>query len=197
MRRLIQALLLPLSLIASGAAQPAEAAESDALVAWNALREGGHVVLMRHAQTEAGIGDPPGFALEDCRTQRNLSADGRKDARQIGQAFRDRGINVSQVRSSRWCRCLDTARLAFATVEPEPALDSMFREEASRGKHKLDALKAIIAGRPAHGNLVLVTHSQNIIALTGVSLGSGEMLVVKPLAAGLQQVGVIAVPRSR
>jgi hypothetical protein len=79
---------------------------------WSSLREGtGYVVLLRHAQTTPGTGDPPGFKLEDCSTQRNLSEAGRTQARQIGQAIRDRKILIAQVFSSQYCRCLETARL--------------------------------------------------------------------------------------
>ena len=80
---------------------------------WDALRGGGLVMLIRHAATEPGLGDPPGFRVEDCATQRNLSEAGRAEARLIGAAFRHRGIPVHRVLSSRWCRCLETGRLAF------------------------------------------------------------------------------------
>ena len=75
------------------------------------------VVLMRHARTVPGVGDPPGYRLDDCRTQRNLSEEGRADARRIGQQLRALGLQPQVVRSSRWCRCLDTAREAFGRVE--------------------------------------------------------------------------------
>ena len=102
--------------------------------AWQALRDGGTVALFRHARAP-GTGDPPQFRLEDCSTQRNLSAEGRRQAQAIGEQFRARQIPVEQVLSSRWCRALDTARLAFGSLtEPFPPLDSFFagrdREEA-------------------------------------------------------------------
>jgi hypothetical protein len=114
-----QVLALVLALLAG----PAGATEA----AWQALRGGGVVALMRHARAP-GVGDPPGFRLEDCATQRNLSAEGRDQARRIGEAFRAQGVAVARVLSSRWCRALDTARLAFGTVEPFPPLDSFFSE---------------------------------------------------------------------
>jgi hypothetical protein len=82
---------------------------------WNLPKAGGQVVVIRHSSTEPGIGDPPGFRLDDCSTQRNLSAAGREEARRIGAAFRDRGVPVGRVLSSRWCRSLETTLLAFAT----------------------------------------------------------------------------------
>jgi hypothetical protein len=96
---------------------------------WARLQSGGYIVLLRHAVTEPGVDDPPNFTLGDCSTQRNLSEQGRADAARIGQAFRNHGVAVDAVLSSRWCRCIDTARLAFGRVTPTPYLDSMFGEE--------------------------------------------------------------------
>lgn len=165
--------------------QPVLAEDASDEAVWNALKAGGHVVLIRHAITESGIGDPPGFTLGDCRTQRNLSAEGRTDARRIGEAFRKREIPVSDVLSSRWCRCLDTARLAFGKATPATMLDSMFRDnDPERKEEKIRAVKETVERRTMPGNLVLVTHNQNIQALTGVSPSSGEMVVVLPEAGG-------------
>lgn len=93
---------------------------------WSLLQQGdrGYVVMMRHALAP-GTGDPPNFRLEDCSTQRNLSAQGRAQARRIGEAFRRRGIKVARVLSSQWCRCLETARLMnLGAVEPFAPLNS-------------------------------------------------------------------------
>ena len=84
---------------------------------WALLEAGGHVALLRHAITTAGVGDPPGMRLDDCRTQRNLTEEGRRHARQVGEAFRARGVAVEQVLSSPWCRCIETARLVFGAHE--------------------------------------------------------------------------------
>ena len=80
---------------------------------WAKLKAGGNVLLIRHASTESGLGDPPGFKLGDCTTQRNLNDEGRAQARRIGEWFSARGLKPARVRSSPWCRCLDTAALAF------------------------------------------------------------------------------------
>ena len=94
----------------------AACAETDEAALWAALREGGHVALMRHA-IAPGVGDPAGFRLDDCTTQRKLSAQGRAQARAIGERFRANGIATAAVFSSQWCRCLDTAReLALGEV---------------------------------------------------------------------------------
>jgi broad specificity phosphatase PhoE len=181
-------LLLALLGAHSIAAEPAE----DAL--WQQLRGAGVTVLMRHAATDPGIGDPPGFALGQCATQRNLSDRGRRDARAIGDAFRRHGVHPGAVWSSRWCRCLDTARLAFGRAEPEPGLDSMFSDDASDSAAKLDALRARLAGRRATAPLVLVTHDVNVRTLTGRSLAPGEMLLTILRNGKLEPIGRLAVP---
>ena len=121
----------PFLALLAGTSLPLGAAPNDAAL-WQRLRGGGHVLLMRHAATDPGIGDPPGFVLERCASQRNLSDAGRRDARRIGDALRRRGIPIGEVLSSRWCRCLDTARLVFGRADPAPMLDSMFRDEDAR-----------------------------------------------------------------
>lgn len=160
---------------------PATAGAADAL--WALLKGGGQVVVMRHASTEPGLGDPPGFRLDDCTTQRNLSAVGREEARRLGVAFRARGVPLGRVLSSRWCRCLETARLAFGRVEPWPPLDSFF-DERSRGPEQTRAARALAGERPAEDNLILVTHQVNIGALTGVFPASGEMVILTPQGGG-------------
>lgn len=161
---------------------------------WQALQKGGHVVLIRHAITESGIGDPPEFRLEDCRTQRNLSAQGRSDARRIGEAFRRHGVPIADVLSSRWCRCLDTAKLAFGKATPAPMLDSMFNDKEKPEVEKLREFRAFVAKPPTNGNLIMVTHQYNIQAFADVSPTSGEMVVLKPESGGMKLVGRLTVP---
>ena len=162
-------------------ALPAPAAASDAV--WSLLRGGGQVVLLRHGTTTPGVGDPPGFRLEDCATQRNLSEEGRSESRRIGAAFRARSVPVSQVLSSPWCRCLETARLAFGRAEPWTALNNLFGNR-SREAEQVAAMRERVSQRPADGNLVLVTHGSTIQALTGQSVAMGEFLVATPEDGG-------------
>jgi phosphohistidine phosphatase SixA len=162
---------------------------------WQTLKDGGHVVLIRHAITEAGIGDPPEFKLGDCRTQRNLSEQGRTDAKRIGEAFRSRGIPIADVLSSRWCRCLDTAHLAFGKARPSAMLDSMFNDGNTPREAKLDEFRAAVAKPPTRGNLILVTHQVNIQEFAGVSPASGEMVVLKTESGRLKLVGRMTVPK--
>jgi phosphohistidine phosphatase SixA len=164
---------------------PVASSSNEAL--WALLQEGGQVVVIRHALTEPGVGDPPGFRLDDCQTQRNLSAVGREEAKRIGAAFQTRGVPIGQVLSSRWCRCLETARLAFDTVEPWPPLDSFFNDR-SRETEQTNAVRQRASERPAAGNLILVTHQVNISALTGIFPAVGEMVILTPQGDGTFRV---------
>jgi len=176
-----------LALLLALLAGPAGASEA----AWQALRGGGVVALLRHARAP-GVGDPAGFRLEDCATQRNLSAEGRDQARRIGEAFRAQGVAVARVLSSRWCRALDTARLAFGTVEPFPPLDSFFseREQAPQQTQQVHQTVAEWGGRA--GVLALVTHQVNITALTRLNPAEGEVIVLRPAPGrGFEVVGSV------
>lgn len=172
----------------------AHAAAPDEAALWQALRAGGATVLMRHAATDPGIGDPPGFTLDQCATQRNLSDAGRADARAIGAAFARNKVAPGAVWSSRWCRCLDTARLAFGSATPEASLDSMFHDEGRQAASKLRDLRARLAARRDTTPLVLVTHDVNIRALTGQSLAPGEMLLFTQRGGKIAVLGTIGVP---
>ncbi|WP_458526573.1 histidine phosphatase family protein [Onishia taeanensis] len=178
---LLALLFLAWPLFAQAQAQ-AQAQDSDT-DAWAALARGGHVALMRHALAP-GTGDPAGFSRDDCTTQRNLSAEGRAQARAIGERFRERGIEVHEVRSSRWCRCLDTAHLlGLGEVIPTPALDSFFRDRDA-AERQTGETRALIEAWSGKGPLILVTHQVNITALTGVYPRSGEILVLSTEEVG-------------
>ena len=160
---------------------------------WAALREGNAIALMRHA-TAPGTGDPQGFVLDDCATQRNLSNEGRAQARAIGERFRARGINQAEVSASRWCRALETAELlGLGEVTPLPALDSFFGAR-ELGPARSDEVLAFLAGREGDRPLVLVTHQVNVTALTGVFPRSGEVVVARPADDGLEVLGTLPPP---
>jgi broad specificity phosphatase PhoE len=160
--------------------------------AWAALRAGGHVLIVRHAQTEPGVGDPPNFARGDCATQRNLSERGREQARAMGQRVREAGVAIGPVLSSAWCRCLDTAQLAFGTAEAYAPLDSFFGARTGEPAQTA-ALRERIRSFAGPGTLALVTHQVNISALTGEHPAMGEAFVLAPGGpAGFRLVGRIA-----
>lgn len=157
-------------------AVPARA--DDAL--WALLEKGGQVVLVRHGLTTPGVGDPPGFKPGDCATQRNLVDEGRHEAQRLGAALRARNVPVERVLSSPWCRCIETARIAFGS-EPaiDEALSNLFDHSANRDL-QVAAFRKLVAGAPKQGNLFLVTHGSTTAAFTGINQGTAEMVIVTP-----------------
>ncbi|RZU98731.1 histidine phosphatase family protein [Spiribacter vilamensis] len=150
---------------------------------FQALRDGGHVLLLRHA-IAPGFGDPTGFELDDCATQRNLSAEGREQARAIGERLRAEGLGDAAVYTSEWCRGRETAEeMALTEPQPHPGLNSFFQNREKRDEivaELRDLLGALANGPPA----VLVTHGVSIRAVTGQGVRSGEGVVVRPEADG-------------
>jgi len=162
---------------------PAAQAET----AWEALRQPGAVAIMRHA-VAPGTGDPAGFDLGDCGTQRNLDARGRDQARRIGEALRENGIEFDRVLSSQWCRCLETAELlGLGPVEEFPALNSFFAERSTRESQTREALE-FLANLPDDARVMLVTHQVNIAALAGRAVSSGEVFVIDITPEGRVEV---------
>jgi len=177
-RRAIFAILLGLCT----AADTASADEAE--TAWTALRAGRHVAPMRHTEAPGGVGDPPGFRLDDCATQRNLSAKGRADAARIGARLRSELIAVERIVSSQWCRCMDTATLLeLGPVETEPTFGNVvvLREQATS---LIAGARAVIDKWAGSGILLVVTHGANIRALTGIAPASGEIVVVRSGSGG-------------
>jgi broad specificity phosphatase PhoE len=138
---------------------------------------------MRHTVTTPGAGDPPGMRLDDCSTQRNLTDEGRRHARRIGEEFRSRAVPVEGVLSSPWCRCLETARLAFGKAETFEPLSNLFGRPENR-ERQVRELRTIAAATRGPANLVLVSHGSTILALTGVGPATGEMVIVTPQGGG-------------
>ena len=171
---------------------PSAAPATEAL--WSQLKKGGQIVLMRHAVTTPGVGDPPGFRLDDCVTQRNLTDAGREEAKRVGAAFRLRGIAVERVLTSPWCRCIETANLAFGKAEISTALSNLFTHPENRDRQVREMRELVDI--PRAGNRVWVSHGATIAALTGVSLATAEMLIVTPQQrGGFVVLGRLSVPQ--
>ena len=160
-----------------GAARAAEA--DDELLAL--LRQGGVVVALRHALAP-GTFDPPEFKLGDCRTQRNLNDEGRAHARRVGTWFRAHQLVPGAVRSSQWCRCRDTATLAFGAAKDWTALNSVLAVRENEPAQSA-ALRAAVARMPPGRFEVWVTHQGNIGALVGESAAPGDAVVLRHDAA--------------
>ena len=156
-------------------AQPErKAAAAELLRLW---RQSGGALLIRHAATESGLGDPAGFTLGQCRTQRNLSDAGKQASQVFGAWLQAQNFKPDAVLSSQWCRCQDTARLAFGQFEDWPALNSTFAgqgDPAAQQKALLARLRVLPQGRTE----VWVTHQVNMTGLTGAYPSMGEGFLV-------------------
>jgi len=179
--------MLRRSLLAIGLATPTLTWSQDELLP--RLQAGGCVVAFRHALAP-GTYDPPNFRLGDCSTQRNLSDEGRVQARRIGEWFRARQFLPVRVRSSPWCRCVDTAQLAFGTAEPWAALGSPRAGTESTNDRSLAELRAALAdaGRQRGRFEVWVSHMFVLNDLTSASTASGEGLLLDLAPDGAPRV---------
>jgi len=160
--------------------------QSQALV--TALRQGGYVILLRNGAGDKAQKDAASVNLADCGTQRNLSKEGRMEARTMGQSIDTLQIPVSKVLSSPYCRSMDTGRLAFGRPEASEALT--YVPDNEEGKRKAAAgLKPLLSIAPSAGtNTVLISHSTNIQATLGFVPEEGEAIVLKPGKAGSYQM---------
>jgi phosphohistidine phosphatase SixA len=188
LRSLAGVALLALAPLAAAADEPA---------AWDALRRDGAVALVRHAEAP-GVGDPPGWKLGDCATQRNLGEAGRAQARALGEKLRARRIVVARVLASPWCRTVDTATLIGAgPVRHEATFSNAFVLSERRAELTAGA-RALIARWRGPGTLVVVTHGENIAALTGRSPATAELVVVASGSDGaVREVGAVLTPVPR
>ena len=193
LRRATLAAILALAPIAIASAQTADTIEK----AWSALAGDGVVLIVRHA-IAPGSSDPPGFRLEDCATQRNLSAEGRAQAERLGAVLRSRGVRITKVMSSPWCRTIDTARLmGFIDIEVNDALWNLVHNPPDRDE-KVARARSLIRNWRGPGVLMLLTHGSTAQAVTGASYTrEGGSLVVQPdpeAPLGMRVVGPLPPP---
>ena len=142
-----------------------------------ALRRGGVVLAFRHARAP-GTFDPPGMRLDRCETQRNLDETGRAQARALGEALRAAGLRPARVRSSPWCRCLDTARLAFGEADAWDPLGSPSGREAGWREAALAALRDALAQVGPGRYEAWSTHMFVLSDLAGLDVAPAEALVL-------------------
>ena len=145
---------------------------------WAEAKEGDRIILIRHALAPGG-GDPPGFKINDCKTQRNLNKVGIEQSKAIGKLFKKNKIPVDKVLSSQWCRCKDTAKYAFKSYFEFSALNSTFQSSFAKNEPKqLKQLRTFVNNWDGDGgNLVLITHYSIITAITNAVPSSGEIVI--------------------
>ena len=143
----------------------------------NQLEDGGKLIFIRHAYAP-GNGDPAGFNLNDCSTQRNLSDDGRKQAQRIGEFFNKNKIEIDKVLSSEWCRCKETAKIAFKNYSTNSFLNSFYSSKFSKNKDKqVKAFNYYIKNLESKKNIIFITHYVFISEVLNYGPSSGEIVV--------------------
>ena len=146
---------------------------------WKPAQDGNKIILIRHSLAP-GSGDPIGFSLDNCKTQRNLNKEGIKQSKEIGYLFEKNQIKIDLVLSSQWCRCKDTAKYAFKKYKEFSALNSTFQSPYDKNAEKqIKELKNYIQDwNGKGGNLIPVTHYVIITAITDANPRSGEIVII-------------------
>jgi phosphohistidine phosphatase SixA len=143
----------------------------------NQLEEGGKLIFIRHAYAPGG-GDPDDFNLNDCSTQRNLNEEGRDQAKYIGEFFKKNKIKIDKVLSSEWCRCKETAEIAFKDFSTNSFLNSFYSPKFAKNKQKqIKMLNNYVKKFTSDKNLILVTHYVLISEVLDYAPSSGEIVV--------------------
>lgn len=165
--------------------------------AWDALRRDGAIALVRHADAP-GVGDPQGWKLDDCRTQRNLDDAGRAQARALGAKLQAERIPVRRLLASPWCRTTETATLlGIGPVQAEPAFSNAF-VLSDRNAELAAGARAVLGRWRGPGTLLVVTHGENIRALVGRSPATAELVVVAIGTDGsVREIGAVPTPPPR
>ena len=145
---------------------------------WKSAQNGNKIIFIRHALAPGG-GDPTGFKIDDCKTQRNLNQVGIEQSKRIGELFKENKVPIDQVLSSQWCRCKDTAKYAFEKFKEFSALNSTFQSPYDKNEpSQLKEIKNFIKKWDGKGkNLILITHYSIITAITNAVPRSGEIIV--------------------
>jgi len=159
---------------------------------WSTLKEGGKVVLMRHAPVERGpnSGDP----LQrdpSCQKEKNLSDQGKEYAELVGQQFKEHEVPVSKVLHSPYCRTTATAQIAFGTAQPAQYLSLLEVFGPDEAAKQTETLNQIIGSFRGEGNLVLITHEPNIMAVSFELIKHLDALVFDPQGEEFEELGVI------
>ena len=145
---------------------------------WDEARKGNKVILIRHSLAPGG-GDPAGFKIGDCKTQRNLNKAGIEQSKKIGKIFKGNKIPIDIVLSSEWCRCKDTAFHAFGKFKEFSALNSTFSTPYNKNEpRQIKEIEKYLMNWEGEGkNLILVTHYSVITAITNAAPSSGEIVI--------------------
>jgi phosphohistidine phosphatase SixA len=183
-RRALAASAAGLAAAAVASAGAESATTADPTLA-RAMQRGGLVLVMRHAATDFSKPDQDPVVLSDCRTQRNLNAQGRADARTIERGVRRLRLRIGNVFASSFCRTKETARLAFGRFRiSQPLLNTIDAVHDVSWRRQIRAARRLLGTQPVPGMLTaLVTHGSVVGDTTGQTLEEGETLVFRPLGS--------------
>jgi len=159
---------------------------------WSIPQEGNKIILIRHASAPGG-GDPEGFKINDCRTQRNLDQTGIEQSKNIGQLFKKKNIPVDKVLTSQWCRCQDTAKYAFKKYEVFSGLNSIFQKPFDLNEEKqIKEIKEYVKKWKSNGgNLIMITHYSIITKVTNSTPSSGEIVITDKNFKVLERISTL------
>ena len=159
---------------------------------WAIPQEGNKIILIRHASAPGG-GDPDGFKINDCSTQRNLDEIGIKQSKKIGELFKKKLIPIDKVLSSQWCRCKDTARYAFGKFNEFSALNSTFQSPFDKNEKKqLKEIRDYIKNwKGNEKNLIMITHFSIITKITNSTPSSGEIVIIDKNFIVLERISTL------
>jgi phosphohistidine phosphatase SixA len=157
------------------------------------LQQGGYILYVRHGATDLSQADSDFSDLRNCNKQRNLSEQGIKDSRKLGEAIRKFNIQVDRVISSPYCRCVDTAIFAFNKVEIDNQLRAILNENAEVTQKLIGSLSVKLKALPPPGsNTVLVSHTANLREVTNIwPKPEGVVHIFKPSGDNYQHIGRI------
>jgi len=153
---------------------------------WEALADGGKVVMVRH--TESAEAEPE-VSLHlsetgDCSAEQELSDAGREQADSLRKALQARSIPVGEVLSSEFCRARQTAEGVFGEYEPWDALNLLPAMPPGESTWLMEDVRDRIGGFDGEDNLFLVTHRPNINTLTFENVEPGTLVILNPEGIG-------------
>ena len=141
------------------------------------FQQGGKLIFIRHAYAP-GSGDPKNFNLNDCSTQRNLNDSGKEQSRNIGTLFSKYNIKITNIYSSEWCRCKETANIAFKKFKTKKFLNSFYSAQFEKNRKKqVQDFENFLETWNKKDNIVFVTHYVVISEILGYPTSSGEIVV--------------------
>jgi phosphohistidine phosphatase SixA len=160
----------------------AQTLSGEALV--KALRQGGYVIVMRHASSPREVPDKQTANPDNTKPERQLDAEGRSTATAFGKALRDLKIPIGEVLVSPTYRAMETVRLAkLNDPRPQPELGDNGQSMQGGTDAQAAWLKKAVTQFPSGKNTILVTHLPNIRALfpeLAPAIADGEALVFGP-----------------